>query len=247
MKTWLSFVVAIAVAGCMTGPAPTSTTTPGVSPHASAEVQTEPPNTPDIRVVSNASFWQGDVLHVIGEVRNAGPSGASNVTIDAAVFAANGTLWQTVQFRALRSVVPSSEISPFEGAVDGAPPAASVSILMAAGGERLEAAPVADLVVRPDEHEGRFHEECTGSTAAGDLSCRHVVSGHVANQGEDAASGIKVIASFYDNQGRIHRVGSGTTTPGTIAPGAVGDFKVAPQPRQESYSSHFLWVEVDAG
>ncbi len=166
-----------------------------------------------LRVISASTFsTAGGVFHLVGEVKNSGPTPLDAVRVDVTYENGAGTALGKGVGHALLTTVNPGEGSPFE-LVSTAP----------AGTTR---AVVTGVSSRPAAALGnqRFVATVTGTST--DSSGATNIVGTVTNRNKVADSSVQVVFSFLDSAGRVVGVGTADVTTGTavVDPGQSAAF-----------------------
>ncbi len=168
--------------------------------------------------------------HVVGEVSNAGSTSINLVNVTANFYAEDNSLVGSSSSYALLEVLLPSRRAPFEVVWVGASASQIYNYSLSLGfgeysGERPIALQILQNTVYTDE--------------AGFLK----VNGTISNLAISNATAVRVIAPFYDSQGKLLGIASGYTLPATIMPGQTEDFEIELPRKVSSFSDYRVTAE----
>ncbi|MFQ5880744.1 MAG: hypothetical protein ACE5IZ_11310, partial [Dehalococcoidia bacterium] len=180
-----------------------------------------------------------EFIRIVGEVRNLSDANVGNVQIVALAQDRAGNVTGVIPFgRALRSIIPVGEVSPFD--ISGPAPAGTAGrfLVVAAGDPTPEGAPPLTLL----------NVVVQRSTLIPELAC---LSGEVRNDGTSAVSFIRVVGSLSNASGDIISVFEtfvgdfGRFGPSALEPGQTRPFDACIDAPAEEIASLNLWAEAE--
>jgi len=137
-----------------------------------------------------------DGLWILGELRNDGDLPVENIQVEISLTGEGGDLVVLATAWALPAIVPSGETAPFGVLLPQAPanleaPGAAAPAAAVIGGQT-----VTDL-------GSRYLDLAAETTAITIEESRVLLTGYVENSGQETATQIALVATFYDGQGRV--------------------------------------------
>ena len=176
---------------------------PHVSAAANAQIQNE-------TTYVDSLGW----FHIVGEVLNAGDVWLHYVKITGTLKNANGQVVDVETAYALLDYLPPGAKSPFELIeLDKAKISAIASYSLILEFDQATSTPASSLTIQ-------------GATSSIDSIGILEVVGEVKNNGLATSNSTEIIATFYDNAGKVIDVGSTYTSPSDIPPSQMYGFKV---------------------
>jgi hypothetical protein len=165
-------------------------------------------------------------FYLPGEVRNTGGANCEFVRVVAAFYDAEGTVVAVAPTVALKDVVPAGGKAPFELSAAGVPEFDRYELWVE--GTPTGKEPYAGFEIdvgREYEAHGAYH-----------------LVGRVVNTGDRAYESVRVLATFYDAEGRVVRVGFAFTELDVVPAGGSSPFDVlvGDLPAFDHYE---LWAE----
>ena len=152
-------------------------------------------------------------LHVVGEVQNTGDTWVQFVQITGTMKGSNGQVVDVVMSYTLLEYLPPGGKSPFD--------------LVEADKAKSTAVTGANLVVSAQQSQS-FPDNLViqGASSSIDSTGIYEVVGQVNNNGQQASTFTKVIATFYDNAGKVIGAAVGYTSPAEIPTRQTCGFRV---------------------
>ena len=132
-----------------------------------------------------------DGLWILGELRNEGEFPVENIQVEISLTGEGGDPAAQATAWALPAVLPPGESAPFGVLLPQAPAAVGAPRAAVIGGQT-----VTDL-------GSRYLDLAAETTAITIEESRVLLTGYVENSGQETATQIALVATFYDGQGRV--------------------------------------------
>jgi hypothetical protein len=184
---------------------------------ATVTTASESESTP-FKVLSSTDYLSShDTYEIYGEVRNNTNLPSGEITVSVQLLDASNRLVpvSTSETSALRTVTPPGETSPFDLIFPNGKQLKSrvAAYELTAAGQPTENQPVQGL---------RISGEKVATAQGG-----YTLTGRLTNTGQATVKAPAVVATFYDGDGKVVRVGWGVFSSDAFAPGQGDDFTFA--------------------
>ncbi len=162
-----------------------------------------------VLIVSDASYTEGDYLHIIGEVQNTGAAAVEYVKIVATLYGAGDTVIGTQATYTIVDVIAPAGKSPFEITTSDWEGMTHYKLQL-----QSSAGASPDAPVRVVSHQERVAD------------AYYRIVGEVVNEGVSPMEYVKVIATLYDAADQVAGVAYAYTALDVIPPGGRAPFEL---------------------
>ena len=172
-----------------------------------------------------ASPSDGDFI-VVGEIQNIGNSVLSSVSLNAVVYASGGTELASASTTAFVSYLLPQQKAPFY--IDfGSPGTDTSSTYSTVSNVKFT------ITNAPTTVEQPYESLSLNTGFVGALDGAYTIMGLLSNTGNQTASGIRVVGTYYNSVGTVVAVGfnnvTGSLTPNNSATFTVSEFDATPR------------------
>jgi hypothetical protein len=168
--------------------------------------------------------------HVVGEVGNVGTVTLELINVTASFYAQDNSLIGSSSSYAFLDILLPSRKAPFEVVWVGVAASQIYNYSLSLEfGEYMGERPITLQILQNTVH----------TDEAGFLK----VNGTMRNLGTSNATAVRVIASFYDSQGRVLGIARGYTLPSTIMPDHAESFEIELPRKVGSFSDYSITAE----
>jgi len=153
--------------------------------------------------------------HVVGEVKNTGDVWLRWVKVTATLFDSGRGIVDVVFDLTETMYIPPDGVSPFDiSEIDAAKSGRVASYTLVVEFQETQTVPVQSLAISN-----------VADSIDPVMGWKEVV-GQVTNQGPSVSQFTKIVATFYDANGKVAYVGFDIATPRDLQPSAIGTFKI---------------------
>lgn len=183
-----------------------------------------------VSILSTSDFYDGTgFLHIVGEVKNVGDLSLKHVNVSVVCYDASNNRIAFESKNASIDVLLPGQKSPFEIILEDVYHMSHYEVV-ASSYKTTNILPYRTL---------KFISHNSSRDETGRL---HIV-GEVENTGDKNATGVEVIAAFYDERGTVIAMNTTYTEPANLEPGLVAEFEIILCQRVEDLESYDLQIQ----
>jgi hypothetical protein len=171
----------------------------------------------DTFIIQNTSFFidETNLMHVYGEVKNILNLSVSNVTVSGSFYDGNGQLLNNYKRSCELPTVTAGGVCPFEIVYIDTTTTNNVKDF------KLSAQGIVANISKPTEL--KLYSE----NSRLDILGFYYINGRILNEGSVTATDSSVVATLYDNDGRVIAIGRALAEPVNIPTGSLANFGIA--------------------
>jgi hypothetical protein len=178
-------------------------------------------------IIQNTSYFidEIDLMHVYGEVRNISNLSLTNVTISGSFYYGGGQLLNDYQRSCELPTINAGDVCPFEIVYIDTRTTDNVKDF------KLSAQGIATNISKPTKL--KLYSENSRLDVLG----FYYINGRILNEGSVTATNSSVVATLYDNDGRVIAIGRALAEPVNIPPGSFANFGIAVSERLQTHKT----------